>query len=146
VFSWLKYIVHDLIVQDIFAEPRSFHTAPMARATGLKALWRSYSRVRHKSGDQSDSAENRQNLSALGTQTGRHAFSGTMLNRALISRPQNGRFWGRQCNLLKSGCATFHFYVAHPGPARLTQRFVLHIDAKTNEASGRKEIVFEPAP
>jgi type I restriction enzyme, S subunit len=32
------------------------------------------------------------------------------------------------------------------GPARLAQRFDLHIDAKTKEESGRKEIVFEPAP
>jgi type I restriction enzyme S subunit len=32
------------------------------------------------------------------------------------------------------------------GPARLSQRFDFHIDAKTKEASGRKEIVFEPAP
>lgn len=31
------------------------------------------------------------------------------------------------------------------GPARLRQRFDLQIDEKTNEISGRKEIVFEPA-
>jgi len=74
--------------------------------------------VRHKSGDRSESAENRQSLSVLGTQTCRHAVSGTVLNCALTSRPPNGRFQRPQCTLRKSSCATLHFYVAHPLAAR----------------------------
>jgi hypothetical protein len=45
-----------------------------------------------------------------------------VLNRALISRPPNGRFQGLQCTLLKSGCAILHFYVAHPAAAGVLNR------------------------